>query len=59
MAAVTVGSLDAAAVCKALRSERASWVRPGRKGLCGPDVERMREMVWRKRVSKWGTKNGL
>jgi hypothetical protein len=51
--------LDAAAVCKALRSERASWVRPGRKGLCGPDVERMREMVWRKRVSKWGTKNGL
>lgn len=58
-AAVTVGSLDVEAVCSGKRRERVSWVRAGRKGVWGPVVERMRERVWRKRVRRWGMKNGL
>jgi hypothetical protein len=58
-AEVTVGSFDAAAVWSEMRRERVSCVRPGRNGVWGPVVERMRVRVWRKRVRIWGMKKGL
>jgi hypothetical protein len=58
-AAVTVGSLDIGAVCSDKSNDSVSWVKPGRDGLCGPAVEKIRESVWRKRVRICGTKNGL
>jgi hypothetical protein len=58
-AAVTVGSLDTGAVCSDKSNDSVSWVRPGRDGLCGPAVEKIRESVWRKSVRICGTKKGL
>lgn len=54
-----VGSSARVRVCRERMRERVSWVRVGRVGVWGPEVVRMRVMVWRKRVKRCGIKKGL
>lgn len=54
-----VASSETGRAWRVRRRERDSWVRFGRRGVCGPVVERMRERVWRKRARRWGVANGL